>query len=282
MKKIKLVFFIFILTLTVLLGMGVILERKNTPIGFSFESIFSVIGKPVKTADRVITKTLNITVEEEKKFGEKLKNEIEKNIKYKSPYQDYLNLILKNITKEYNPKKLDWQIYVTQGGPNAFSIAGGIIFITEGMLDLIETEAELVAILGHEKGHIDLGHCIDQVRFSAKLGQDNFFDLLTNNFGLPFFSKTQEHEADQYGFDLLLRMKYDPEALGLLFSKLWEEKAQKNILIDFFRTHPSTKIRSENWLEKGRKKKYLNKNIKYYVGKENYENKSPRTEQKFE
>ena len=36
--------------------------------------------------------------------------------------------------------------------PNAFALPGGFIFMTRGMMNLIDSEADLVAVLGHEIG----------------------------------------------------------------------------------------------------------------------------------
>src|SRR5271156_6578768 len=52
---------------------------------------------------------------------------------------------------------------------NAFSLPGGPVYIGEGMLDQMETEDELAAILGHEVEHIDHYHCIERVQLEAKL-----------------------------------------------------------------------------------------------------------------
>ena len=47
---------------------------------------------------------------------------------------------------------------------NAFATPGGYIFITKGALDLMESEAELAGVLGHEIAHVDQKHVLEQVR----------------------------------------------------------------------------------------------------------------------
>ena len=41
---------------------------------------------------------------------------------------------------------------------NAFAVPGGFVFVTTGMLNFLQDEDELAAILGHEMGHMELRH----------------------------------------------------------------------------------------------------------------------------
>ena len=47
---------------------------------------------------------------------------------------------------------------------NAFATPGGYVFVTRGALDLMESEAELAGVLGHEIAHVDQKHVLEQVR----------------------------------------------------------------------------------------------------------------------
>lgn len=47
---------------------------------------------------------------------------------------------------------------------NAFATPGGYVFVTKGALDLMESEAELAGVLGHEIAHVDQKHVLEQVR----------------------------------------------------------------------------------------------------------------------
>jgi predicted Zn-dependent protease len=54
---------------------------------------------------------------------------------------------------------LDWRFrVVSDAGVNAFTPGGGIVYVTTGMLDLLESEDELAAVLGHEIGHVTQSH----------------------------------------------------------------------------------------------------------------------------
>jgi predicted Zn-dependent protease len=58
---------------------------------------------------------------------------------------------------------------------NAFAAPGGFVLITKGALLMLDNEAELVAILGHEMTHIEEGHGLQAIssdpNIKAKLNQ---------------------------------------------------------------------------------------------------------------
>lgn len=56
---------------------------------------------------------------------------------------------------------------------NAFAVPGGFVFITTGMLKFLKDEDELIAILGHEMGHMELRHGMKSV------GKENVLKLFS-------------------------------------------------------------------------------------------------------
>lgn len=256
------------------------------PEGFSFGSLFRVAGQPVKTFDRSITKVLGVKAKDERELGIELaKSMAMMEIRGMQPEKIYVNHIIQELAKQYNPNNLEYRVFILSGPPNAFAVAGGNIAITTGLLKILKSEAELVAILGHEKGHIDLGHCIDHMRVQAKthnVNGSNFLDgylkLLLNHS----FSKFQENEADRFGFETLIALQYDPNALGDAFGAMLTEynppkQTLPNPIADYFSTHPALRIRQENWHEKANRWKQQHPNQGYYVGKSNYLQTTPRS-----
>ena len=56
-------------------------------------------------------------------------------------------------------RNISWRFSVVRNlAPNAFSIGGGYVFITDGALNFVHNESELAAILAHELGHERAGH----------------------------------------------------------------------------------------------------------------------------
>ena len=112
---------------------------------------------------------------------------------------------------------------------NAFAIPGGYVYVTRGLLSLMNDEAELASVLGHEIGHVAARHSAKRQQTSAitqvlaglvgavagssglgsLVGQGAGFagDLVTKGF-----SRTQEYQADDLGVRYLAGAGYDPEA----------------------------------------------------------------------
>ncbi len=98
---------------------------------------------------------------------------------------------------------------------NAFSLPGGPVYISEGMLDLMMSEDELANVLAHEVEHIDHYHCVERVQLEAKLKNLNL-DVLGALLQIPLdfweagYHKDEEFEADREGMHLAVRSAYSP------------------------------------------------------------------------
>lgn len=143
-----------------------------------------------------------------------------------------------------------------QGGVNAFAVPGGFVYATEGILEKLAKDPDAVLfVLGHEIGHIELGHTADAYRLRAG-AKDPLRAILGGVIAIPrllaslHFSPGQELEADAYAARLMRSRKRDPaaglrvfDALGLTADK--EDKrgpAEVAVegLSDYFQTHPGS------------------------------------------
>jgi predicted Zn-dependent protease len=142
---------------------------------------------------------------------------------------------------------------------NAFSLPGGPVFIGEGMLDLMNSEDELAAVLAHEIEHIDHYHCAERVQIEARMRNLNL-GLVGALLQIPLqvweagYNKDEEFEADREGMRLAVLADYSPYGAVTMFerfSKLHseyiiharspeEELSQLAIqsLQGYFRSHP--------------------------------------------
>lgn len=128
---------------------------------------------------------------------------------------------------------------------NAFAIPGGYVYVTRQLMALMNDEAELAGVLGHEVGHVAAQHSKKRQSaatrntilgvLGAVLGGaigDNggllgsLGGLLQNNamqvaqLATLGFSRSQELEADQLGVQYLKRAGYDPMALSSVLASL--------------------------------------------------------------
>lgn len=84
--------------------------------------------------------------------------------------------------------------------PNAFSVGSGIIYITEGLLARLGSEAELAAVMAHELAHQLLGHTREAIQSQGLTQQES-----------PSFSYSlkREIEADTLSLKILKVARYD-------------------------------------------------------------------------
>lgn len=148
---------------------------------------------------------------------------------------------------------------VDHGGINAFAVPGGFVYATAGLLEKLAKDPDaLLFTLGHEIGHIELGHCADAYRLRAG-AKDPVRAVLGGVASIPrlfaalHFSPTQELEADAFSVRLLRSLGRDPAAALRTFDALGltaEGESRRGPggvlaegLSDYFRTHPGSRER---------------------------------------
>ncbi len=100
---------------------------------------------------------------------------------------------------------LDFTLSVVKDArPNAFAHVGGYLYATTGLLKLLNDD-ELAFVLGHEVGHVELGH-VNRPWVYLDLAQEFGGEKAANYTGIAYskiangFSEDQEFEADDWGF----------------------------------------------------------------------------------
>ncbi|MBZ9647176.1 M48 family metalloprotease [Sphingobium sp. 3R8] len=130
---------------------------------------------------------------------------------------------------------------------NAFAIPGGYVYVTRQLMALMNDEAELAGVLGHEVGHVAaqhgqrrqkaaqrnaIGGALLGALAGALLGDSGFSGLIQKGIGTGSqlltlkFSRSQEYEADDLGIRYLATGGYDPRALSGMLASL---AAQSNL-----------------------------------------------------
>ncbi len=149
--------------------------------------------------------------------------------------------------------------------PNAFALPNGSIYVTTGLLTLIDNESQLAAIIAHELTHVMRRHTYLNNRSSRK-------KFLTMNVmsaigayapgGVvgavitvvttvaPFivmatiygYSRELEREADLKGVDMMISAEYSPEEMVNVMKLLDKDIEGENIRL-FYNDHPSLEER---------------------------------------
>lgn len=120
------------------------------------------------------------------------------------PDADFVRALGTRLGAVAGPMPHPWTfVLVRDARPNAFSVGGGRIYLTEGAIRTCETEAELAALLAHEMGHQLSGH------FCEAPGRS----VAGASSGLrQHVDPRQEREADEASIRLLAAAGYDPRA----------------------------------------------------------------------
>jgi len=146
---------------------------------------------------------------------------------------------------------------------NGFATSGGHIFITRGLVDALNSEDALAAVIAHEIAHIQLRHgitLIEDSRLSREFEEmaararniaerrnvrnQEFASSvreIVNKMVVEGYSQSQEFEADTLAVQLMIRAGYNPTAMRDVLRILAGQPT-----MGFGRTHPSPASRILN------------------------------------
>jgi predicted Zn-dependent protease len=144
------------------------------------------------------------------------------------------------------------------GTPNALALPGGIIVVTDEMVHVTANDAEFLAAVAHEIGHVHGHHAMRLVLQDSGLAV-----LMTALAGdavgttvlaaaLPAvllrtrYSREFESEADDYAFAMLKRHGQSPQAFAELLRRLSlsaHETEDSHSLRQYLSSHPATEER---------------------------------------
>ena len=141
---------------------------------------------------------------------------------------------------------------------NAFALPGGIVVLTDGLLQTAESPDEIAGVLAHEIGHVIHAHPTQAIfrttavslLISALIGDFTGGVLIAGVAEWVLnsaYSRDAEREADQFAIDRLNAVGIDGKGLARFFERLLEEYEQdrENPVLRLISTHPPTQERME-------------------------------------
>jgi predicted Zn-dependent protease len=191
---------------------------------------------------------------------------------YEDPARtDYIRSVGQRLISQLEKPLFEYQFHlVPDMAPNAFALPGGYVYVTTGLLPILESEDELGCILAHEIIHANNRHSVRQLKKSIfpRLLElpGNLIGLLNKDLGAIFnapiqtsnallmasYSRGFETEADVEGIKIAGSAGYDPNAMISSLSRMSEAievavgyKEEKS----YFNDHPYTPDRTKT-LEK--------------------------------
>ena len=158
----------------------------------------------------------------------------------------YIEEIGRKVSPEMPLENVTWHFRILRDAePNAFALPNGTIYVHTGLLAMLQNEAQLAGILGHEVTHVVNRHSYLENRSARKkMATANIIGAIGGAAGgaggiagaasgvigglIPSlivttiygYSRELEHEADDYGLRAMARNGYSPDQMGATFELL--------------------------------------------------------------
>lgn len=172
-------------------------------------------------------------------------------------YNQRLQRLAKPLSQPLNGQTPNFKVYLVQD-VNAWAMANGCIRVYAGLMDKMNDD-ELRGIIGHEMGHVELGHSKKamQTAYAISVARDlaaasgnqivtslNQSQLgeLSEAFLNAQFSQSQETAADDYAFEMLQARKLNTKGLVTAFEKLAALDGGEGSVMS---SHPGSNARAE-------------------------------------
>ena len=220
---------------------------------------------PAEIGNRSVASGVNrYSLASEMALGRQLAAEVEKQATMVDDpiVSEYLNRLGQNLARNSDVTIPVTFRMIESSEINAFTLPGGYIFVSTGLLMMGDNEAELASVISHELGHAAARHAtrlatrddmISAARVPGTILLGGWGGLLwdqATKVGSPMlalhFSRDFEDEADLLGIQYLWKAGYDPTASIDMFERIESiEKSTPGSVSKIFRTHPLTADRIE-------------------------------------
>lgn len=153
--------------------------------------------------------------------------------------QNKLQSIVNKIRRANNLYNFSYQVTLLQSAQaNAFTPGCGVIYVTEGLIEVTQTEAQMAMVLAHEMAHGEEAHVAEQQRdlvlagialqtandaVSTSLGEPGLVDLataLSSQVAFSQYSQSAELEADEVGLRYYVNAGYTPIHAPKVFQRM--------------------------------------------------------------
>jgi len=213
------------------------MKSQHRTAGMSFFSLFLILGLSA-CATNPATKSSDFVMMSEAQelaLGQQAAAEVSKSLSLmdeKDPLVRYVDRVGQKLAAASDRPELFYHFHVVDDATiNAFALPGGYIYIHRGLLNHMNSEAELAAVLGHEIGHVTARHAVKQY---SKAQAYQLGAMITSIF-LPVpqeasmlsdmlamavirgYGRDAELQSDELSIRYLTRAGYNPNAtIGIL------------------------------------------------------------------
>ena len=235
-------------------------------VGYGLASMMLVLGIGIATVQPAqagwldllingvqVYQLSNISDAQEADLGKSINERLVKSGQVKlyknSAVDSYVSNIGKSLAAVSGRPNIPYTFQVVQDDSvNAFATMGGYVYVTTGLLEAADNEAELAGVVGHEIGHIAERHAVQQMRQAAitqgitgalGVNRDRLVNIGTQLVLQLPNSRRDEYEADTDGFETMGRAGYDQSAMATFMQKLVRQSSPP----EFLSTHPDASNR---------------------------------------
>lgn len=167
--------------------------------------------------------------------------------------------------------------------PDAYSIPGGELLFTSGLIDSAGSEAALIGVVAHELSHLDRGHQLLPLKLARLNSPGADWQRMLNSMAAfkPFHPEF-EREADEDAWKWMVATGYDPRELAHLLES-WDQRQNSqapwvDLVPGFVRSHPDAGRRAQWLLEQYAT---LPAGTNLYIGQENLRRRIARQQRQF-
>ena len=207
------------------------------------------------------------SIAEEREVGEKLLSIVRQEFKLVDDPDivQYINGLGREILAAAGPQYFDYHFFVINNKDlNAFAAPSGLIFLHTGLLELLDSENELVGVMAHECGHVTSRHIAGRIEKSSKVNIGTMALVLAGmamgggalsealiagsmaagaSMNLKF-SRQDEEEADRLAFSVMQALERDPAAMVKTLQKIRKfNQFRQGQIPPYLLTHPEPAAR---------------------------------------
>lgn len=211
-----------------------------------------------------------ISIDQERKLGQAWLRTLRGSVKlFDHPIvEEYIRHTIYTLAPYSNVEDRNFSIVVIDSPAlNAFAVPGSIIGVNAGLFLHAVSEHEFASVLAHELSHLGQRHYARQLEMQKKdapltlagmlasivigatAGSDAGMAALATTQAISVdkqlsFSRQNEQEADRLGIEVLARSGYDPQAMPILFERMFRlNRMQGEKVPEYLSTHPLSESR---------------------------------------
>ncbi|NIO04309.1 MAG: M48 family metalloprotease [Proteobacteria bacterium] len=242
-------------------GVASVWERRLA-ILFVIIGSFSLfpVGVSVRENGPYWNEAVAFSVEQERELGEKVYQAIQSQMEIVQvpSIQVYIDSLGERLVSSASTSEFPIRFFIIKRSePNAFAIPGGRIFVTTGLIRLVDSEDELAAVLSHEIAHVVRRHIAQRIEASKRLniatlagalagiliGGSGGGAIMAGSLALGEseklrYTRENESESDRLALSYMDRAGYEGSEMVSFLKKIYRESHHDTAFPPYLSTHP--------------------------------------------